>query len=56
VSVPDDGSSATIATSYLATGRAHLRAGNHFVQLWGEANGPFQRAWMWPNAGLIWFD
>jgi len=56
VSVPDDGSGATIATSYLATGRARLRAGNHFVQLWGEADGPFQRAWMWPNAGLIWFD
>jgi hypothetical protein len=56
VSLPDDGSGATIATSYLATGRAQLRPGKHFVQLWGRADGPFQRAWMWPMAGLIWFD
>ena len=56
VSVPDDGSGATIATSYLATGRAHLSTGNHLVQVWGRADGPFRQAWMWPNAGLIWFD
>jgi hypothetical protein len=52
----DAGSSRTIATSYLAAGPRRLRPGRHFVEVWGRADGPFLQAWMWPSAGLVWFD
>lgn len=56
VNVVDAGSGRTIATSYLAAGKNRLKPGNHQVQVWGRADGPFRQAWMWPNAALIWFD
>jgi len=57
VSAPgDSGSGRTIATSYLAAGKDRLKAGQHQVVVRGRADGSFFRAWMWPNAALIWFD
>jgi hypothetical protein len=56
VNAIDDGSGRTIATSYLAAGKVRLKPGNHHVQVWGRADGPFRQAWMWPNAALVWFD
>jgi hypothetical protein len=56
VSAPDAGSGRTMATSYLAMGRARLKPGRYRLQLWGRSDGPFLQAWMWPNAALMWFD
>jgi hypothetical protein len=56
VNAVDAGSGRTIATSYLAAGKARLTPGDHYVQVWGRGDGPFRQAWMWPNAALIWFD